>query len=63
MRGFAANVTAAQLEKLLAPYIADRQAAAVGRDVDRSDRPDGDNGSSKSEGASGWPASGDLLTR
>lgn len=63
MRGFNAGVSAAHLERMLAPYIADRQSQADSRGSVRSEESAGENGSSKDEMANGWQAVGSALTR
>lgn len=56
MRSFAAGLSAAHLEQMLAPYIADRQVEASRDGAERGDQRD--NGPSKNAAESTWTSSG-----
>ncbi|CAN7516096.1 hypothetical protein [Rhizobium sp. LjRoot258] len=55
MRSFAAGLTAAHLEQMLAPYIADRQVEASRDDAERGDQRD--TGPSKNAAENAWTSS------
>jgi hypothetical protein len=59
MRSFAGNMTAGHLERMLAPYIAERRAEAAAREAGR-EHGEADSVVAKSESANSWQASSDL---